>query len=59
MDIQIKQVCHWTFEPEGYYETECGSANVFNEGGPDENEYRFCPFCGKTLIHNPLEMADA
>jgi len=59
MTITVKQVCTWNYDPDDYWETECGHTHVFIDGGPDENEYRFCPYCGKTLIHNPLEQEDA
>jgi hypothetical protein len=32
------------------YETECGNSLVFFDGGPRENEYKYCPFCGKVII---------
>jgi len=32
-----------------YYETSCGGDIVFTDGTPEENEYRFCPYCGKEI----------
>lgn len=44
--------CVWAEEGEGeYWSTRCGQANWFADGGPAENRYRFCPYCG-----NPIEV---
>lgn len=44
--------CVWEqqgyYEPE-YWETECGQAYVWFEGGLSENHYRFCPNCGRPI----------
>ena len=58
MAIEINQLCRWTEDPDGFWETDCGNAHAFNDGGPDENQFRFCPYCGKTLVHNPLEIPE-
>ena len=33
----------------GIYNTQCGEAFEFTDGGPKENEFRFCPYCGRRL----------
>ncbi len=44
--------CVWEqqgyYEPE-YWETECGQAYVWLEGGLSENHYHFCPNCGRPI----------
>jgi hypothetical protein len=47
--------CRWCFgDIDGYWATACAHAFVFNDGGPSDNDFRFCPFCGL-----PLRIADA
>lgn len=42
--------CRWTHdEDSGIWNTACGEAHLFEEGGPAENEHRFCPYCGGAL----------
>lgn len=47
---QIK--CTWIKEEDmngEYYETSCNGAFVFIEGDHKENNYNFCPKCGKEI----------
>ena len=41
--------CTWTENEDGVYETNCGNLFVFNDGGPVENDFRYCPYCGREL----------
>ena len=41
--------CIWTPDSDGTFETACGNAFVFGDGGPRENGARFCPYCGRPL----------
>jgi len=42
--------CEWTHnEDDGYWDTSCGKAWRFDDGGPKENNMNFCHCCGKTL----------
>jgi len=34
---------------DNYYDTECGIAWHFEEGGVKENDVIFCPFCGRIV----------
>ncbi len=44
------KTCKWDTEEEGtWYHTECKRAFSFEVGGPKENDYSFCPGCGKIL----------
>ena len=41
--------CTWKYYEEydaGYWETLCGDAFQFADGTPQENNFRFCPYCG-------------
>ena len=45
--------CEWHAPPEweqDYWETACGEAFCFTDGGPSDNRMRFCPYCGGELI---------
>lgn len=49
-----KQMCTWTYCPgqygsSDYWETECGNAFQLASGTPTENDFHFCPYCGKRL----------
>ena len=42
--------CKWTHnDDDGYWDTSCGKAWRFDDGGPKENNMNFCHCCGKTL----------
>ena len=50
------EFCHWTFDDNEFaqiWEGACGAAWSFNEGGPHENNFRFCPKCGGTVVIDP------
>lgn len=44
--------CEWEAEVEdsGVWEGSCGAAWVLLNGGPAENEMKFCPGCGKPVV---------
>ena len=47
------ELCTWKYEENWDYstwESDCGEAWVFEEGGPSENRMNYCPFCGKGLV---------
>ena len=44
--------CTWTQNEDGVYETNCDNMFVFNDGGPVENGFCYCPYCGLELSEN-------
>ena len=56
----MNDTCTWTQDDEGgeLYSTECGKSFYFTDEGPTENEFRFCPYCGKTLIEVKYVLED-
>jgi hypothetical protein len=34
------------------WETTCKRSFEFNDGGPEENGFKFCCYCGKNLIES-------
>jgi hypothetical protein len=50
------EACVWTEDHDGIWTSDCtreregdGPQFCFNEDGPDENNFKFCPYCGKKL----------
>lgn len=53
--------CNWKADrpfDEQIYETDCGKAFVFIDGGPAQNDYFYCPFCGQE-INDVTEIGEA
>jgi hypothetical protein len=47
-----RQPCDWALDDvggDGVWETQCGNAFQFNDGGPTENKALFCCYCGGVL----------
>ena len=43
-------VCEWKYnDSEYYFESSCEHLQIFMSDGPKENEYDFCPYCGKKI----------
>jgi len=46
----MMEKCKWTEDEwDGYWQTDCGQAWEFTDGGPAENHCRFCHYCGKPI----------
>ena len=56
-DAGFDDWCRWTLELGAEYqtwETECSLVFGFNEGTPAENDFNFCPKCGRPIIVNAV-----
>lgn len=42
----MNATCKWIEDENGTWTTECGHDHVFPEGGPLDNQFDFCPYCG-------------
>ena len=43
-------VCEWKYnDSEYYFESSFEHLHIFMSDGPKENEYEFCPYCGKKI----------
>lgn len=53
---QMREACEWREDdPDAsLWETACGRSWVFTEGGPIENEVKFCVGCGKPVKVAPV-----
>ena len=47
---EVKKPCKWTVDGDGVWYTECGNAFVFDTGGPTDNKFKVCPYCGGALL---------
>jgi hypothetical protein len=45
--------CIWTADDDGNWGTECNNMFAFDDGDPDDNNFVFCPYCGKVLAMTP------
>ena len=45
-------VCEWRLcdEEANVYDTSCRNPHILIEGTPQENNYEFCPYCGKKIL---------
>ena len=49
----VLEKCTWdgfTKSGSGYYATTCGDCWVSDEGTREENNFVFCPFCGRVIV---------
>ena len=46
-----EDVCEWRLCDEGanVYDTTCRNPHILIEGTPRENNYSYCPYCGKKI----------
>lgn len=54
-NVPHERPCKWAEDCDGNWDTQCGSAIVMIEGTPFENEYAFCPFCGRIITQQRYE----
>ena len=48
--VSDDDVCEWKYsDSEYYWESSCEHLHIFMSDGPKENEYDFCPYCGKNI----------
>jgi PHP family Zn ribbon phosphoesterase len=41
------QACVWKYDEfDDKYDTACGQAHIFEDGGIAENYHVYCPYCG-------------
>lgn len=44
------KVCVWKNDTDGnWYPACCDEIFIFNDGGPVENNFNHCPYCGREL----------
>ena len=50
------KTCEWSEDDEGIFQTSCGGSFMFTDGTPDENEFKFCCYCGGDLKQKLFEL---
>ena len=50
-------VCHWTHDDldMGTWATDCNQTFCLIDGTPDDNELKYCCYCGKPLVSMPYQ----
>jgi hypothetical protein len=51
-EIIVNQLCEWTDDDDGEYSTACGQTFYLEDETASGAGFKFCPFCGKTLIES-------
>jgi len=49
LDCKNPKTCTWKEDEDGNWQTKCGKTFVTNYGGPKDNGFKFCCFCGNKL----------
>ena len=50
--------CEWRLcdEEANVYDTTCRNPHILIEGSPTDNNYEYCPYCGKKIKIAPYQM---
>jgi len=50
-EVKPQETCVWSFDQwsDDFYETSCGKAFTLIEGTLEENDMRYCTYCGKPI----------
>jgi hypothetical protein len=48
--LRSPEPCWWVHADSDFYESQCGGIFQFTDGGPHDNAFSHCPFCGKPLM---------
>ncbi len=47
--------CIWEFDDHYcFYETDCKHSFQFMDDGIDENNFKYCPYCGRKIVDSEL-----
>lgn len=50
MAMTERETCEWVQDLDGVWNTDCLHAFEVTTGTPVENEFKYCPFCGKVIL---------
>lgn len=45
-----RKICIWKYDEDGFYQTDCRNTFCFNEGSIIDNQFNFCPWCGRKIV---------
>lgn len=55
----MPEACTWKRDEfDATFDTDCGNKFEFYDGGPEQNGWTHCPYCGKPIIQGPLPIPD-
>lgn len=54
-ESHVRTGCEWEADEENNWTTTCGKTFCLIEGGPIENDMKFCCYCGLALDELPYE----
>jgi hypothetical protein len=55
----VRGECHWKYDDiDGCWNADCGNAFVLEDGSPADNHMRFCSYCGRILVADPMQAED-
>lgn len=54
----MENVCTWHEDDDGLWHTDCKQMFTLFDGTPVENGFKFCPYCGKSLVEEKFEYED-
>lgn len=57
-ELEEMKKCKWTYCEDGYYDTGCDEAFVFNYD-KREKEFKFCPYCGCKIVEIPENIKES
>lgn len=49
-NVPDQNICEWSEDEDGNWDTKCGEKHVFFDGGPSANNHMYCPYCGKRIV---------
>lgn len=54
--MTAEKKCLWSEDSDGTWNPKCGKDHAFqfNDEGPKENGFRYCPYCGRFLAASPF-----
>lgn len=55
MAVTCPHCCTWSQDSDGSWDTKCGEKFELTNGGPTENNMRFCYGCGEHILESPFE----
>lgn len=53
--LRKEMQCTWEQDPDGNWATACGKLHILIDGTPYNNDYNYCPYCGKTISQPDAE----
>jgi len=56
--LLCEETCTWKYDGRDCWETECDHLFHFIAGGPKEDGFDFCPYCGSSIVASTSYYSD-